>query len=48
MTHHALGQPLAALRLFERAVAIASADGSDASVSPILLTNLARVLVRED
>jgi serine/threonine protein kinase/tetratricopeptide (TPR) repeat protein len=45
MTHHALGQPLDALRLFERAVAIASADGSDASVSPILLTNLARVLV---
>jgi tetratricopeptide (TPR) repeat protein len=45
MTHHAHGQPLAALRLFERAVAIASADGSDASVSPILLTNLARVLV---
>ncbi len=40
-----LGQPRDAERLFRRAVDIASADGSDASVSPMLLTNLARPLL---
>ena len=40
-----LGQPREAERLFRRAVEIASADGTDASVSPMLLTNLARPLV---
>lgn len=40
-----LGQPRDAERLFRRAVEIASADGTDASVSPMLLTNLARPLV---
>lgn len=40
-----VGQPAEAERLFRRAVAIGSADGSDASVSPMLLTNLARPLM---
>ena len=40
----ALGRPLAARELLERAVAISSADGGDANVSPMLLNNLARVL----
>ncbi len=37
-----VGRPQEAERLFRRAVEIGSADGSDASVSPMLLTNLAR------
>ena len=41
---NSLGQPLEAERLFRRAVGIASLDGSDAGVSPMLLTNLARSL----
>jgi eukaryotic-like serine/threonine-protein kinase len=45
MTMLDLGQPREAERLFRRAVEIASADGTDASVSPMLLTNLARPLV---
>jgi eukaryotic-like serine/threonine-protein kinase len=40
-----LGQPLAAERLFRRAVRISSADGTEASVSPVLLNNLARILI---
>jgi len=40
-----LGQPREAERLFRQAVVIASADGTEASVSPMLLTNLARPLV---
>ena len=44
MTMLDLGQPREAERLFRRAVEIASADGTDASVSPMLLTNLARPL----
>ncbi len=40
-----LGQPREAERVFRRAVAIASADGSESSVSPMLLTNLARPLM---
>jgi eukaryotic-like serine/threonine-protein kinase len=40
-----LGQPLAAERLFRRAVRISSADGTEASVSPVLLNNLARTLI---
>ncbi len=45
LSRYMLGQPLDAERLFRRAVQIASADGSDASVSPMLLTNLARPLL---
>ncbi len=40
-----LGQPLAAERLFRRAVRISSADGTETSVSPVLLNNLARTLI---
>ena len=39
-----LGQPLEAERLFRRAMAISSADGTDEAVSPMLLNNLARTL----
>src|SRR5260221_7476131 len=39
-----LGQPRVAERLFRRAIAIGSADGSDRNVSPMLLNNLARAL----
>ncbi len=41
---HLGGHPLVAEGLFRRAVAIGSADGSEAAVSPMLLTNLARTL----
>ncbi|MFN7978356.1 MAG: serine/threonine-protein kinase [Vicinamibacterales bacterium] len=37
-----IGQPREAERLYRQAVAISSADGGEASVSPMLLTNLAR------
>jgi tetratricopeptide (TPR) repeat protein len=40
----ALGQPLEAERLFRKAIAIGSADGTDAGVRPMLLNNLARTL----
>ena len=40
-----LGRPLDAERLFRRSVEISSADGGDADVSPVLLTNLARALL---
>jgi tetratricopeptide (TPR) repeat protein len=39
-----LGQPVEAERHFRRAIAISSADGTDAGVSPMLLTNFARTL----
>lgn len=42
---HLLGQPLEAEQRFRRAVEIASTDGSEAGVSPTLLTNLARTLL---
>jgi tetratricopeptide (TPR) repeat protein len=41
----AQGQPLAAERLFRRAIQISSADGNAESVSPMLLTNFARTLM---
>jgi eukaryotic-like serine/threonine-protein kinase len=41
---HFSGRPLAAEPLFRRAVAIGSADASEAAVSPMLLNNLARTL----
>jgi serine/threonine protein kinase/tetratricopeptide (TPR) repeat protein len=41
---HALGRPIEAERLFRRAIAISSADGTEQSVSPMLLNNLARTL----
>ena len=44
----ALGRPLEAERLFRRAMAIGSADAADRGVSPMLLNNLARVLVELD
>jgi eukaryotic-like serine/threonine-protein kinase len=40
----ALGRPLEAERLYRRAVAISSADGTERRVSPMLLNNLARTL----
>ena len=40
-----IGQPLKAESLFRKAVAISSADQSGRSVSPVLLTNLARSLL---
>jgi serine/threonine-protein kinase len=39
-----LGQPLVAERLYRQAIRISSADGTERSVSPMLLNNLARVL----
>jgi len=45
LTVQLLGQPLEAERLFRRAMAIGSADGTEKSVSPMLLNNLARVLL---
>jgi eukaryotic-like serine/threonine-protein kinase len=39
-----LGRPLEAEQLFRRAIAISSADGTERSVSPMLLNNLAREL----
>jgi tetratricopeptide (TPR) repeat protein len=42
---HFLGQPLKSEELFRRAIRISSADGTDAHVSPMLHTNLARSLV---
>jgi len=44
----ALGRPLAAERLFRRATQISSVDGSEESVSPMLLNNLARTLMDLD
>lgn len=41
---HVLGQPLEAEPLFRRALQIGSADGTQRSVSPMLLNNLARTL----
>jgi tetratricopeptide (TPR) repeat protein len=41
----ALGQPLAAEKLFRQAIEISSADGAKESVSPMLLTNYARTLM---
>ena len=40
-----LGQPLEAERLYRRAIAIDIAEGNEESVSPMVLNNLARVLV---
>lgn len=40
-----LGQPLEAERLFRRAIRISSADGTEETVSPMLLNNLARALM---
>jgi serine/threonine-protein kinase len=40
-----LGKPLEAERLFRQAIAIGSADGTERSVSPMLLNNLARTLL---
>ncbi len=45
LVRRGLGQPLAAERLYRRAVAIASADGGEASVEPMLFANLGRTLV---
>jgi eukaryotic-like serine/threonine-protein kinase len=39
-----LGRPLEAEQLYRRAIAITSADGTEQSVSPMLLNNLARTL----
>jgi serine/threonine protein kinase/tetratricopeptide (TPR) repeat protein len=44
LTVEALGRPLEAERLYRRAVAIGSADGTEKGVSPMLLNNLARTL----
>jgi serine/threonine-protein kinase len=43
-----LGRPLEAERLFRQAIAIGSADGTESGVSPMLLNNLARVLLELD
>jgi serine/threonine-protein kinase len=40
-----LGRPLEAERLFRRAIAIGSTDSREGSVSPMLLTNMARTLL---
>ena len=40
-----LGRPVHAERLYRRAIAISSADGTDARVSPFVLNNLARTLI---
>ena len=45
LTLQFMGQPLKAEELFRRAVRISSADGTDAHVSPMVLTNLSRTLV---
>jgi hypothetical protein len=45
LTVRALGQPLAAERLFRRATQISRVGGSEESVSPMLLNNLARTLM---
>ena len=42
------GQMLQAEKLFRRSMQIESADGSDRNVSPMVLTNLARVLIELD
>jgi tetratricopeptide (TPR) repeat protein/tRNA A-37 threonylcarbamoyl transferase component Bud32 len=39
-----LGRPLEAVELFRRAIAISSADGGEANISPMLMNNLAREL----
>jgi len=41
----ALGRPLAAEKLFRRAIGISSADGGQRGVAPMLLTNHARTLM---
>ncbi len=45
LTVRALGQPLAAERLFRRAIEISRAGGGDAGVSPTLLSNYGRTLL---
>jgi serine/threonine-protein kinase len=45
LTLYLIGQPLEAERLYRRAIQISSADGSDANVSPMLFSNLARSLL---
>ena len=45
LSRYLLGHPQEAEQLFRRAVDIASADESGTSVSPMLLTNLARPLL---
>jgi serine/threonine-protein kinase len=43
---HLAGRPLAAEALFRRAVRLAASEGGEGTVSPMLLTNLARTLSR--
>lgn len=47
LSRYLLGQPREAERLFRRAVEIGSADASGASVSPMLLNNLARPILEQ-
>lgn len=47
LARYLLGQPREAERLFRRAVQIASADAAGTSVSPMLLTNLARPILEQ-
>jgi eukaryotic-like serine/threonine-protein kinase len=44
MTLYQLGRPLEAERMFRRVIQISSADGTEETVSPMLMNNLARVL----
>ncbi|MGH7628700.1 MAG: serine/threonine-protein kinase [Gemmatimonadales bacterium] len=46
LTLHRAGEPLAAESLFRRAIAISQADSSLRTVSPMLLNNYARTLLR--
>ena len=47
LSRYLLGQPREAERLFRRAVEIGSADAAGASVSPMLLNNLARPVLEQ-
>ena len=47
LSRYLLGQPREAERLFRQAVAIGSADAAGASVSPMLLNNLARPVLEQ-